>query len=225
MNLALDHVVVAARSLAEGVAWCEATLGVTPGPGGQHLFMGTHNRLLSIASPQFARSYLEIIAIDPQAARPSQPRWFDLDAPATQAAMESGPQLWHWVARSAALDEACDTLRKLGVDPGELVQAQRETAQGTLRWRITIRPDGRLLCAGAVPTLIEWSGAHPVESMQASGVQLCGFSVGGVPGGLTPFLPAGIESIGGAIGTAAPLQIELITPLGRVQLCAGRTAA
>jgi hypothetical protein len=30
----LDHLVVAARTLDEGVAWCEATLGVTPGPGG-----------------------------------------------------------------------------------------------------------------------------------------------------------------------------------------------
>ena len=31
----LDHLVVMAASLDEGVAWCEATLGVTPGPGGQ----------------------------------------------------------------------------------------------------------------------------------------------------------------------------------------------
>lgn len=30
--LALDHLVVAAASLAQGVQWCETTLGVTPGP-------------------------------------------------------------------------------------------------------------------------------------------------------------------------------------------------
>ena len=33
-GLQLDHLVVGAASLAQGVAWCENTLGVTPGPGG-----------------------------------------------------------------------------------------------------------------------------------------------------------------------------------------------
>ena len=37
----LDHLVIMANSLDEGVAWCEATLGVTPGPGGEHPLMGT----------------------------------------------------------------------------------------------------------------------------------------------------------------------------------------
>jgi hypothetical protein len=32
MQAQLDHLVIAAASLAEGVAWCEATLGVVPGP-------------------------------------------------------------------------------------------------------------------------------------------------------------------------------------------------
>ena len=47
----LDHLVVLADTLSEGVSWCEATLGVTPGPGGEHPLFGTHNRLLSIAAP------------------------------------------------------------------------------------------------------------------------------------------------------------------------------
>ena len=34
--VAVDHLVIAAATLDEGVAWCEATLGVTPGPGGRH---------------------------------------------------------------------------------------------------------------------------------------------------------------------------------------------
>ena len=60
----LDHLVIMATSLEQGVAWCEATLGATPGPGGEHPLMGTHNRLLKIASPGFAGAYLEIIAIN-----------------------------------------------------------------------------------------------------------------------------------------------------------------
>jgi hypothetical protein len=47
-----------AASLPEGVAWCEATLGVTPGPGGEHPLMGTHNRLLRIATAGFPQRLL-----------------------------------------------------------------------------------------------------------------------------------------------------------------------
>ena len=48
-----DHLVIAAATLNDGVLWCERMLGVTPGPGGTHPLMGTHNRLLNIASPDF----------------------------------------------------------------------------------------------------------------------------------------------------------------------------
>ena len=56
----LDHLVVIAPTLADGVAWCESTLGVTPGPGGEHPLMGTHNRLIHISSPTHPRAYLEV---------------------------------------------------------------------------------------------------------------------------------------------------------------------
>ena len=42
----LDHLVVTAPVLAEGVAWVETTLGVKMEAGGQHPQMGTHNALL-----------------------------------------------------------------------------------------------------------------------------------------------------------------------------------
>ena len=45
-----DHLVVLAPSLASGVAWAEVTLGVTPGPGGEHPLMGTHHRLLRLGN-------------------------------------------------------------------------------------------------------------------------------------------------------------------------------
>ena len=51
--VAVDHLVVAAATLDEGVAWCERTLGVTPAPGGKHALFGTHNRLLAIGSAAF----------------------------------------------------------------------------------------------------------------------------------------------------------------------------
>ena len=84
MSNRLDHLVVAAASLEQGAAWCEATLGVVPGPGGVHATMGTHNRLLRIATEAFPDAYLEIIAIDPAAPAPGRPRWFGLDDPVLQ---------------------------------------------------------------------------------------------------------------------------------------------
>ena len=99
MRLALDHLVVAARSLAEGLEWCEASFGLRPEAGGQHVFMGTHNRVFSIASAAFPRAYVEIIAINPGLPAPGRARWFDLDDPALQRTLAHGPRLVHWAAR------------------------------------------------------------------------------------------------------------------------------
>ena len=98
----LDHLVVMVNSLAEGVAWCEATLGVTPGPGGEHPLMGTHNRLLRVASAEFPDAYLELIAINLNANylyRTWENRWFDMDnALIRENVAQNGPQLIHLVA-------------------------------------------------------------------------------------------------------------------------------
>ena len=43
VNSQIDHLVVVAQSLEQGIAWCEATLGITPNEGGEHKQFGTHN--------------------------------------------------------------------------------------------------------------------------------------------------------------------------------------
>lgn len=86
----LDHLVVAARDLDSGARWLERQLGVPLVPGGAHVLMGTHNRLLRLAGGE--RLYLELIAIDPAAAPPSRPRWFGLDDPALQARLAGRPR-------------------------------------------------------------------------------------------------------------------------------------
>ncbi|WP_394681129.1 VOC family protein [uncultured Comamonas sp.] len=173
-HAALDHLVVMAASLDEGLAWCEATLGVTPDAGGQHAFMGTHNRLLRISSPAFAGSYLEIIAVDPQGQAPSSHRrWFDIDDSALQAQVRSqGPQLTHWVARVNGIAQATEALRALGHAAGTPQAASRQTPRGLLAWQIGLRPDGQRLLQGLLPTLIEWGEQHPEASMADKGVAL-----------------------------------------------------
>jgi hypothetical protein len=173
---ALDHLVIAARTLAEGMAWCEATLGVVPGPGGEHALFGTHNRLLRLHSATSPNAYLEIIAIHP-AAVPTRAhglkRWFDLDDPALQQRLvQHGPQLIHWVASVPDIQRACATLRANDLDPGPVLAASRPTPQGLLQWRITVRDDGRRLMGGVLPTLIQWSDTHPAASMGTAALQL-----------------------------------------------------
>ena len=181
MNTRIDHLIVAAATLDEGVAWCEAVLGITPGPGGRHPLMGTHNRLFKIATPTFPDAYFEIIALDPQAPPPQRVRWFGLDESELRERIARGPQLIHAVARSTQLDMHRWGLIQIGLQPGDPIKAGRDTPQGPLAWQMLLRDDGRLLCAGALPTLIEWEGRHPAQAMPDSGVTLSALTLRGVP--------------------------------------------
>jgi hypothetical protein len=207
----LDHLVVAAASLDDGIRWCEKTLGVTPGAGGRHALMGTHNRLLATASPRFARAYLEIIAIDPAATAPKRDRWFGLDDPALQARLASdGPQLVHWVARTPDIDTVRAAMAAAGADPGDPTAATR----GDFRWRITLRDDGIPQRGGAVPALIQWDGdAHPTDTMVACGVMLQALKVAGVDcNDLDP------RAVATGVVYRAALSATLTTPRGVVTL-------
>lgn len=211
-DVAVDHLVVAAATLDDGVAWCERTLGVTPGPGGRHALFGTHNRLLRIDSEAFPLAYLEIIAVDPEAPPPGRVRWFGLDG----LDLSAGPRLIHWVARTGALASLRQTLADRGYDTGPAVAASRDTPQGLLSWQILVRDDGALLGGGALPTLIQWQGRHPAASMPASGVVLTSLALCGVPTVAAEALAVGGVTLSSTAGPA--LQAVLSTPRGDVTL-------
>ena len=194
MTLALDHLVVTAPTLDDGVRWCEATLGVTPGPGGKHPLMGTHNRLVNITSEGFAQAYLEIIAIDATAPRPPHTRWFGLD----KLTPESTPQLQHLVLRCDHIKTTRAAMLAAGQDPGLPTAASRDTPQGRLQWLITLGADGGVLARGAPPTLIEWHCAHPTRHMADLGVRLSNLAL--APGAVALPVAGAITRAGAAIG-------------------------
>jgi len=231
MTARIDHLVIVAASLEQGSRWCEATLGAAAVAGGRHALMGTHNRLLAIGSAAFPDCYLEIIAIDPDAPSPARPRWFGIDEPALRAAVREQPRLVHAVARTRMVEMLRWGLINCGLNPGTLLALQRDTPHGTLKWRLTLRDDGRAECAGALPTLIEWQGAHPCERLPPSGVALQALTLRGVPAQAIKVLrmPAvRFEAAGPAATTPsspgapdaldAPLCATLDTPLGTVVL-------
>ncbi len=168
----IDHLVIGAHTLAQGVAWCEAVLGVTPGPGGVHPLMGTHNRLLALSDDTHPTTYLEIIAINPQAPPHGRSRWYDLDDSALQAALREAPRLIHFVADSPDAGRVSQALQAQGIDRGPLLAASRQTVQGLLEWKISVREDGQRLYKGTLPTLIQWGEAHPSATLPDRGLRL-----------------------------------------------------
>ena len=223
MSAALDHLVIAASTLAEGVAWCETTLGITPGPGGEHALFGTHNRLLKLQAPGAPHAYLEIIAVNPL-AQPTRStpfkRWFDLDDPTLQNRLQQqGPQLVHWVASVPDLNASLAAWRALGIDRGTALAASRPTPTGLLQWQIAVRNDGERLLGGCLPTLIQWGAVHPAQSMPTSGLALRGLRLSHPQHGL---LGAALQAIGlhgvGVDGGGSSLVAKLSRPLGETTL-------
>jgi hypothetical protein len=183
MNTQIDHIVVMAKTLELGVQWCEAKIGITPGPGGEHAIYGTHNRLFKIATPAHPLAYFEIIAINPMAVRSantSAKRWFDMDDAALQAAVAIEPRLIHFVVNTGDVQATRIALKTQNVDPGPPMQANRHSRRGLLQWQITVREDGQRLFDGTLPSLIQWGKPdcvdplrlHPRNSLPRSGVTL-----------------------------------------------------
>ena len=158
----LDHLVLAATTLADGIDYIANLTGAVPMPGGKHALMSTHNALLDLGN----RVYLEIIAIDPDAKNPGRPRWFGLDHIALQSELMERPRLIHWVARTGDIDAAAAA----STFPLGNIHA---IARGEFRWRMTIPDDGTLPGRGVVPTLIQWdSPLHPTDKLPKSPVTL-----------------------------------------------------
>lgn len=221
MKAAFDHLVVAATTLDEGVAWCTSTLGCTPGPGGLHPLFGTHNRLLRLDGAECA--YLEIIAINPgvQPRRaPPLKRWFDLDDPALQQRLRHhGPQAIHWVARVPDIEAARRTWMDMGIDPGPVLTASRETPRGLLQWRITVPDDGHRGFDGVLPTLIQWGGLHPASTLAPGGPWLQRLSLAHPDAGRLRRALAAIGLDGMAVHEEEPaLDIEFLRDQQALQL-------
>lgn len=155
-SIALDHLAVAATSLAEARAHVEESLGVAMQSGGAHAVFHTHNALLGLEDGL----YLEAIAIDPDAPVPNRPRWFDLDN------FEGAPRLTNWICRTETLDSV---LSEIEANMGAPVALQR----GALRWRMAVPQSGVLPFDNCAPALIQWdTQVHPAERLAPSGVRL-----------------------------------------------------
>jgi hypothetical protein len=154
----IDHLVYAAPDLDAAVDAFEQRFGVRAAGGGQHLGLGTHNRLLSLGPG----TYLEIIAADPRQPEPDLPRPFGVDG-------VTEPRLAGWAITCDHISRARDEAAAHGFDPGQVIDGQRRTASGeVLRWRLT----SNALTGGVVPFLISWGDTPSPASSAPSGLVL-----------------------------------------------------
>lgn len=168
-SIRLDHLVVCASGLSDGVTWFQELSGVQMPFGGKHPLMGTHNHLSALSED----SFIEIIAIDPEAGKTALPergqRWYTMDDASHQQRVAVAPRLTTWVLATDNLDAALAKAREAGIDPGEPLDVTR----GDLSWRLSVRSDGSLACGGVFPSLIEWTDhVNPVVRMQDQGIRL-----------------------------------------------------
>lgn len=166
--LKLDHLAVIAPTLDEGVDHVQSCLGLEMSTGGQHPQMGTHNRLLRLGDDLF----IEVIAIDPSAAKPDHPRWFGLDDQSClRTAWDEGKRLRGWVART-------NDLPRVLAAHGDILGRQTQISRGARSWDFSVCLDGGLPLDGIAPPVIDWGMAGtPVPNMPDVGASLAAFEL------------------------------------------------
>ena len=206
MTTAVDHLVVGTASLEPGVEWLTDRLGVAPSGRGRHERFGTHNALWNLDGG----TYLELIAVDPEAPDPGRPRWFGLDR------FTGPPRLVHWVLRRDDLDVPW------AAEHGRPTRLTRDH----LAWTLTVPDDGALPVdgTGVWPSLIAWDGAHPSDGLDDAGLALdrLVLSTPAADALRTRLVAAGLVGHLGNRVTVTPgpaaLRAELRTPTGPVVL-------
>ncbi len=162
MNTQLDHLVIGAATLEQGIAYVKQTLGVDIPYGGQHNTLGTHNHLMQLGPALF----LEVIAINPDGEPINRPRWYGLDDPHVAKQLQTKPSLLTWVVNT---DNLSHYLRSANQSFGRRTPISRDH----LNWLFGLPEDGRLLAGGMLPYVMQWqTNEHPASKMTDCGCRL-----------------------------------------------------
>lgn len=162
MQTGIDHIVIGAGSLKQGVDYVRDCFGVDIPYGGAHQKMGTHNHLMQLGDNVF----LEVIAVNHEIEPPNRPRWYGLDDPFIQQQIKMQPKLLTWVVNTRNINAL---IRQANFSPGKAELIHR----GELSWYFGLPGDGRLLAGGMLPYAIEWlTEKHPSAKMADLGCRL-----------------------------------------------------
>ncbi len=152
--LCLDHLILGARDLDEGIRRFEEKTGVRPQPGGEHPGRGTRNALVSLAPGL----YVEILA--PQASAPDEGR-----AGALRKLTDLTP--YGFALFAGDLDGVRRRLAEAGFGVSEIQKGSRARPGGVLlEWKTfeIERP-----AIAAMPFFIRWGDGTTHPSADAPG--------------------------------------------------------
>ncbi len=204
----IDHLIVAAPDLDEGMARAEELLGVEAALGGQHPGFGTRNALISLGEGR----YLEIVGPDPDQPDPEGVRLFGVDD------LEA-PRLVTWVAKGTDLESLVGRAGRYASGLGSVHSGGRKQTDGkVLAWKVTdpfMPREG-----GVVPFFIDWGETpHPSETAPV-GCELVGLRAEHPDVGRVRDILNGL-GLGLQVDSApTPALIATIrTPRGTVELC------
>jgi hypothetical protein len=154
---ALDHLILGAATLDEGVAFVRDELGVDAKIGGRHPGAGTENALVSLGG----RAYLEVLA--PIPGEELAPGLDELRALAR-------PRLWGWAIATDDAGALAARADALGIVRAPIAAGDRRRPDGTyVRWRnLAVQ----LALGDAAPFFIEWSAdcVHPSDDAPLGGI-------------------------------------------------------
>ena len=190
LKSSLDHLVVAIRSLPEGIAEFERLTGITAGVGGSHPDRGTENALVSLGPGR----YLEIMA--PQAGARLAGR---------DEAMHGLEHLRiiDWAVSVSDVDAAIAVVRRAGLATRPPRPGSRVTPSGeVLQWTVFGLADRSL---PAAPFFIHWEpGTNHPSTTAPGGCTLAQLTIlDPSPERLTGVLAAlGVEGVTCATGAA-----------------------
>jgi len=163
----MDHLVIAAADLDQGISYIKKHLGVDIPFGGVHEQMGTHNHLMKIGDHEF----LEVIAVNPRGKNPERPRWFGFDDPYIRRQINRKPLFLTWVINTDHIHECIDR-SEISFGRPELI------SRGNLNWYFALPSDGRLIAGGILPYVIQWQTTHhPAKDMFDGGCRLKKLSI------------------------------------------------
>ncbi len=195
MQARIDHLVIGAADLSQGVAYVKECLGVDIPPGGEHVDMGTHNHLMRLGDQVF----LEVMAINPEMTPPDRPRWFGLDDPYVRRRIEVQPALLTWLVNTQNIEVLLQQAKFPFGQPALM-------SRGSLSWVFGLPEDGGLLAGGMAPYLIEWrTDFHPAAKLADRGCLFQRLEI-------YHSHPAWLQAVLASIGAAEQVKIHPLPP-------------
>lgn len=155
-SVAVDHVLLAVRDLAESARHIEAAYGLRALPGGRHPGVGTANMIIPLGA-----AYLELIAVvDTDEAAQSAP------SGRITRALDENQTFALWAVRADDFDGMRERLQIAGMKLPDPSSGTRQRPDGVvLRWRTQfLAPPDQ---PSVLPFVIEWlvpPGMHPAEA-------------------------------------------------------------